>query len=181
MTRAEKIQAAIDALPNATGGDWKPDGRVGALSNEDGNVPLAFPITQLRRKNPDGDDIRANLTLISAARELAEEVVRLRWLAEGAYISGWNTARFFPEKHFTASIAWEASSVRGDILKGSLGDQIVDAVSRQSGIPREELIKPIPKGSGDNALGSVAYARMLAHHPEMSGEDVPPFVAKEGT
>jgi hypothetical protein len=78
MTRAEKIQAAIDALPNATGGDWKPDGRVGALSNEDGNVPLAFPITQLRRKNPDGDDIRANLTLISAARELAEEVVRLR-------------------------------------------------------------------------------------------------------
>jgi hypothetical protein len=155
MTRAEKIQAAIDALPNATGGDWKPDGRVGALSNEDGNVPLAFPITQLRRKNPDGDDIRANLTLISAARELAEEVVRLRWLAE-AHQSG-SLARLREAYGF----------------EKSLGDQIVDAVSRQSGIPRVELIKPIPKGSGDNALGPAAYARRLARHPKKRGEEPP--------
>jgi hypothetical protein len=155
MTRAEKIQAAIDALPNATGGDWKPDGRVGALSNEDGNVPLAFPITQLRRKNPDGDDIRANLTLISAARELAEEVVLLRGLVE-AHQSG-------SLERLREAYGFEKS----------LGDQIVDAVSRQSGIPRVELIKPIPKGSGNNALGPAAYARRLARHPKKRGEEPP--------
>jgi hypothetical protein len=177
MTRAEKIQAAIDALPNATGGEWaishSPNyGGEHFFEGPDGEEYEVGPAL-LGGSTEDSVARAADATLISAARELAEEVVRLRWLAEGAYISGWNTARFFPEKHFTASIAWEASSVRGDILKGSLGDQIVDAVSRQSGIPRVELIKPIPKGSGDNALGPAAYARRLARHPKKRGEEPP--------
>jgi hypothetical protein len=88
MTRAEKIQAAIDALPNATGGDWKPDGRVGIVRTKAGYVNFAFPIMQLRRTHPDGDDIRANLALASAAKDLAEEVVRLRALVREAFEKG---------------------------------------------------------------------------------------------
>jgi hypothetical protein len=63
MTREQKIQAAIDALPRATGGDWWE------------------ACGKYLKKWVGGNNARergANATLIAAAKDLAEEVVRLR-------------------------------------------------------------------------------------------------------
>lgn len=72
MTKQQKIQSAIDALPNATGGNWWIDDR-GEMHND--------PIGRKLAKQVDGHSPKsrdANRRLISAARDLAEEVVRLR-------------------------------------------------------------------------------------------------------
>ena len=158
MTRTEKIQAAIDALPNATGGDWVIDSSHNIrtpISTAEKHVAMVNFNHSGDLRDVSGEEHSANAALISAARELAEEVVRLRGLVE-AHQSG-------SLERLREAYGFEKS----------LGDQIVDAVSRQSGIPRVELIKPIPKGSGDNALGPAAYARRLARHPKKRGEEPP--------
>lgn len=73
MTRQQKIQAAIDALPHATGGEWLAydyDGEVRSAERVVCRCPL---IRSPKAFHPDG-------ALISAAKDLAEEVVRLRKL-----------------------------------------------------------------------------------------------------
>ena len=75
MNDRQKIQAAIDALPNVTGGNWWcEETGCGYLFNDSvGNVKIA--------KYVDGGSAEeriANKALLSAARDLAEEVVRLR-------------------------------------------------------------------------------------------------------
>jgi hypothetical protein len=82
MTRAEKIQAAIDALPNATGGEWaishSPNyGGEHFFEGPDGEEYEVGPAL-LGGSTEDSVARAADATLISAARELAEEVVRLR-------------------------------------------------------------------------------------------------------
>jgi hypothetical protein len=74
-SRQQKIQAALDALPNVTGGDWwcEETGCGYLFSDPVGNMKIA--------KYVDGGSVEeraANKSLLSAARELAEEVVRLR-------------------------------------------------------------------------------------------------------
>jgi hypothetical protein len=85
MTRAEKIQAAIDALPNATGGKWLPDGRVSVCTAGGAPVRFAYKIFSPSTEDEEAEreQIAANLALASAAKELAEEVVRLRRIVAG--------------------------------------------------------------------------------------------------
>ena len=74
MTKQQKIQSAIDALPNATGDWWVEERGCGFLfSDPVGSVNIA--------KYVDGgslEEMEANKILLSAARDLAEEVVRLQ-------------------------------------------------------------------------------------------------------
>jgi hypothetical protein len=78
MDKKAKIQAALDALPNATDGDWWIDDHRGEMHNDPiGSVKLA--------KQVDGGNLKqreANRKVISAARDLAEEVIRLRELTD---------------------------------------------------------------------------------------------------
>jgi hypothetical protein len=81
MTRAEKIQAAIDALPNATGGDWVIDSSHNIrtpISTAEKHVAMVNFNHSGDSRDVSGEEHSANAALISAARELAEEVVRLR-------------------------------------------------------------------------------------------------------
>jgi predicted RNA-binding Zn ribbon-like protein len=77
MDKKIKIQAAIDALPNVSGGNWWCEelGCGYLFSDPSGSVKIA--------KYVDGgsaEERAANKSLLSAARELAEEVLRLREL-----------------------------------------------------------------------------------------------------
>ena len=78
MNRTAKIQAAIDALPHATGGEWTIS-EACLYSDHDGR--RAFISTA-----PINGE--ANATLITASKDLAEEVVRLRGLVKEAYLDG---------------------------------------------------------------------------------------------
>jgi hypothetical protein len=77
MTPQQKIQAAIAALPNATGGEW-------VAKPEEGEVAVAHTGTDfvclLNMKYP--RQLSANASILAAAKDLAEEVVRLRMLME---------------------------------------------------------------------------------------------------
>lgn len=67
MNKQQKIQAALDALPNATGGEWCI-GRGGDIFT----AMIPGPMVAQNAMFP------ADRALISAAKELAEEVVRLQ-------------------------------------------------------------------------------------------------------
>ena len=82
MNRAAKIQAAIDALPHATGGEWWCDHHE-LLNDPIGSVKIAGYVSGM---NP--QQAEAHRKLLSAAKDLAEEVVRLRGLVKEAYLDG---------------------------------------------------------------------------------------------
>ena len=81
--RAAKIQAAIDALPNATGGEWRQEPWT-VVDDETGSSVLTGPVGIHRDRkiivdvNERLPEHAANATLIAASKDLAEEVVRLR-------------------------------------------------------------------------------------------------------
>ena len=70
---SNNIERALKALPNATGGEWWVDDRGELLSDPVGSVKIAKFVDGA---NPEQRE--ANKTILAAARELAEEVVRLR-------------------------------------------------------------------------------------------------------
>jgi hypothetical protein len=74
MGKKVKIQAAIDALKMTTPGDWWADD-FNDLRDGVGTFPIARDIG-----GSTGAQESANRKVIAAARELAEEVVRLREL-----------------------------------------------------------------------------------------------------
>ena len=85
MNKQQRIQAAIDALPNATGGEWRQEPWT-VVDDETGSSVLTGPagvhrdrkiIVDVNERLPEHT---ANATLIAAAKDLAEEVVRLREL-----------------------------------------------------------------------------------------------------
>jgi hypothetical protein len=96
MTSQQKVQAAIDALPHATGGEW--------AASEYGSsdvwvrlpvtgVPYPHAIALQYTSGRDGpvlakEQQAANATLIAASKDLAEEVVRLRALVKEAFGKG---------------------------------------------------------------------------------------------
>lgn len=81
MTRQQKIQAAIDALPKLA----PVEGGGVAMHAYDEHGDHIFT---WETKAGIGDDAFALQTVISAAPELAEEVVRLRDLVKDAYMKG---------------------------------------------------------------------------------------------
>lgn len=93
MTRQQKIQAAIDALPDATGGEWRPSRwtptevwvQLPVSPGLDYPHAIALQYTSGRDGPllPKGQQ-EANATLIAASKDLAEEVVRLRGLVKRA-------------------------------------------------------------------------------------------------
>jgi hypothetical protein len=110
MDKKAKIQAAIDALPNATGGDWWIDDHRGEMHNDPiGSVKLA--------KQVDGGNLQqrdANRKVISAARDLAEEVVRLRGLVKDAFDEGYSLS----DKVDDRESGWKASWLPAEIERG---------------------------------------------------------------
>ena len=84
MVRQQKIQAAIDALPYATGGEWRP-----RLINY-GTTKDLWCIDWSDDQEEVAEYVygSANATHTAAAKDLAEEVARLRGLLDEAFRSG---------------------------------------------------------------------------------------------
>ena len=72
MNKQQRIQAAIDALPNATGGEWKPRKTHTELDL------WCIDWSEAQEEVAENVYGEANATLIAAAKDLAEEVLRLR-------------------------------------------------------------------------------------------------------
>lgn len=75
--RVRKINKALEALPQATGGDWGCSASGELLSDPIGSVKIAKYVSGMHAAQAG-----ANRCLLEAARELAEEVVRLRGLVQ---------------------------------------------------------------------------------------------------
>lgn len=91
MNRAAKIQAAIDALPYATGGEWEIDTSRNIrtpIGTSEKHVAMVNYNHSGDSRDVSGDEHSANATLIAASKDLAEEVVRLRGLVKEAYREG---------------------------------------------------------------------------------------------
>lgn len=90
-----KIQAAIDALPHATGGEWKVKHVESTHETRNGTPEKVWAHFVVNSTAFGGVPVtrdylhRADVTLIAAAKDLAEEVVRLRGLVKEAYKEGW--------------------------------------------------------------------------------------------
>ena len=87
MTRRQKIQAAIDALPNATGGEW------GICASKTDCPGLFRKETNYFCFGP-GVGTERDQAILSAAKDLAEEVVRLRGLVKAAFMESVAGYRF---------------------------------------------------------------------------------------
>ena len=89
-----KIQAAIDALPHATGGEWKVKHVESTHETRNGTPEKVWAHFVVNSTAFGGVPVtrdylhRADVTLIAAAKDLAEEVVRLRGLVKEAYLDG---------------------------------------------------------------------------------------------
>lgn len=73
MDASAKIQAAIDALPHATGGEWHYNPQNGEIYTDGNSLVCIRHMMHPERWEPDG-------VLLSTSKLLAEEVVRLRVL-----------------------------------------------------------------------------------------------------
>lgn len=111
MDKKTKIQAAIDALNMSTPGDWWIDDRGDLFPDPVGTFVLGRGVgggTKLWDAS--------NRKVIEAARELAEEVVRLRGLVKEAHRNG-----FFDGTDGVLSLSesWYESALPGAVLEGS--------------------------------------------------------------
>lgn len=74
MNKKDKIQRALDALPQTTPGDWWVGDNDWALHNDPmGSVKVARDISGLTK-----EERKANWRVIETSRELAQEVLDLR-------------------------------------------------------------------------------------------------------
>lgn len=81
MTKQQRIQAAIDALPNATGGEWAIDTSRNIrtpISTSEKHIAMVNFNHSGDARDVSGEEHSANATLIAAAKDLAEEVLQLR-------------------------------------------------------------------------------------------------------
>ena len=89
-----KIQAAIDALPHATGGEWKVKHVESTHETRNGTPEKVWAHFVVNSTAFGGVPVtrdylhRADVTLIAAAKDLAEEVVRLRGLVRDGFREG---------------------------------------------------------------------------------------------
>ena len=85
MTKQQRIQAAIDALPHASTGDWRKRLTSDPLQPQD---MWCIDWTDDHEEVAEGVYGEANATILEAAEDLAEEVVRLRALVKEAFGKG---------------------------------------------------------------------------------------------